>query len=42
MPQIEISQFVKSKLDELKSKEEHKSYDSAIRSLFSHLEKVSR
>ena len=33
MPQIEISQFVKSKLDELKEEEEHKSYDSVLRSL---------
>jgi len=33
MPQIEISQFVKSKLDELKEEEEHKSYDSTLRSL---------
>jgi len=40
--QIEISQFVKSKLDDLKEKEEHKSYDSAIRSLLNHLEKVGK
>jgi len=33
MPQIEISQFVKSRLDDVKKEEEHKSYDSAIRAL---------
>ncbi len=33
MPMVDISQFVKDKLDELKKKEEHKSYDSAIRAL---------
>jgi len=33
MPMVEISQFVKSKLDDVKKEEEHKSYDSAIRAL---------
>ena len=30
---IDISQFVKEKLDKVKESEQHKSYDSAIRSL---------
>ena len=33
MPMVEVSQFVKSKLDEVKREEQHKSYDSAIRAL---------
>lgn len=37
MPQVEISQFVKSKLDVIYKEEEHKSYDSVIRSLLNKL-----
>lgn len=33
MPQIEVSEYVKSELDDLKEREEHKSYDSAVRTL---------
>jgi len=33
MPQVELSQFVKSQLDKIIEEEEHKSYDSAVRSL---------
>lgn len=33
MPQIEVSEFVKSELDDVKRQEEHKSYDSAVRAL---------
>lgn len=33
MPQIEVSEYVKHELDGLKDIEEHKSYDSAVRTL---------
>ena len=33
MPLIDVSQYVKDELDEIKSAEEHKSYDSAIRTV---------
>ncbi len=33
MPQIEISQHVKSQLDVIYEEEQHKSYDSVIRAL---------
>jgi predicted CopG family antitoxin len=33
MPTISVSKYVKGELDELKEIEEHRSYDSVIRSL---------
>lgn len=38
MPQIEVSQYIKSKLDVIYEAEEHKSYDSVIRSMLAKLE----
>lgn len=33
MPVIDVSEYVKNELDDVKDAEEHKSYDSAIRAL---------
>jgi len=33
MPLISVSEYVKEKLDKIKAEEQHKSYDSVIRSL---------
>jgi len=33
VPTIEVSEYVKKKLDEIKEREQHKSYDSVIRVL---------
>jgi len=33
MPAIDVSEYVKSELDAIKETEEHKSYDSTIRTL---------
>lgn len=33
MPTVDISEFVKAELDRIKDAEEHRSYDSVIRTL---------
>lgn len=38
MPTIDVSEYVKAELDRIKDVEEHRSYDSAIRSLVGNYE----
>lgn len=33
MPTLQVSDYVKAELDDIKTTEEHKSYDSVLRSL---------
>jgi hypothetical protein len=38
MPKVDVSEYVKQELEELKDREEHKSMDSVIRTLLGNYE----